>query len=403
MMQSPFFLDDQPLRLSRFPVKQVNRSLQAWDATDEYLLSYCQEQNLLSGNKTILIFNDSFGALACNLTAHQVFSVSDSYLAQQGSEYNIAENELNADNVHLLSSLDPLPTHVDVILYRIPKSNALLSYQLSLIANTYHTTPANPSNTGADSSKDNVQESHSPTFIAGAKAKDIHTSTLKLFEKYLGTTTTSLAKKKSRLVFAELEKNHTKLAQQDCQWTYPHRDLVMQIHNLAGVFSRESLDIGARFLLDHLPNVKAQQQVIDLGCGNGVLGLSILAEQPAAHITFKDESFMAVASAEKNVAENLPTQLSHCRFNADDCLTTESDNSADVIVCNPPFHQQHATTDHIAWQMFNDAKRVLKPGCELRIIGNRQLGYHVKLQRVFSNCKTIASNKKFVILSSTKR
>ncbi|REL37282.1 methyltransferase [Thalassotalea euphylliae] len=382
-MHSPFFFEDKPLRLSRFPVKQVNRSLQAWDATDEYLLSHCQEQNLLAGNKTVLVFNDSFGALACNLTDQQVFSVSDSYLAQQGSQYNLEENELNTNNVQLLSSLDKLPTNVDVILYRIPKSNAQLSYQLSLIANTYHAS--------------------TPTFIAGAKAKDIHSSTLKLFEKFLGTTTTSLAKKKSRLVFAQLEKTHNTLAHQDCQWSLAHNELVMNIHNMAGVFSRESLDIGARFLLEHLPEVKANQQVVDLGCGNGVLGLTLLAQQPAAHITFKDESFMAVASAEQNIAENLPELLSQCRFSADDCLTTEADNSADVIVCNPPFHQQHATTDHIAWQMFNDAKRVLKPGGELRIIGNRQLGYHIKLQRVFSNCKTIASNKKFVVLSSIKR
>ncbi|WP_448552965.1 methyltransferase [Thalassotalea montiporae] len=382
-MHSPFFFDDKPLRLSRFPVKQVNRSLQAWDATDEYLLSHCHEQNLLAGNKTVLVFNDSFGALACNLTDHQVFSVSDSYLAQQGSQYNLEENELNTNNVQLLSSLDELPTNVDVILYRIPKSNALLSYQLSLIANTYHAS--------------------TPTFIAGAKAKDIHSSTLKLFEKFLGTTTTSLAKKKSRLAFAQLEKTHNTLAHHDCQWSLAHNDLVMNIHNMAGVFSRESLDIGARFLLEHLPEVKANQQVVDLGCGNGVLGLTLLANQPAAHIIFKDESFMAVASAEQNIAENLPEQLSQCLFNADDCLTTEASNSADVIVCNPPFHQQHAITDHIAWQMFNDAKRVLKPGGELRIIGNRQLAYHIKLQRVFSNCKTIASNKKFVVLSSIKR
>ena len=52
--------------------------------------------------------------------------------------------------------------------------------------------------------------------------------------------------------------------------------------------------------------------------------------------------------------------------------------------------------------MFNDAKRVLKKGGELRIVGNRQLGYHVKLKRVFGNCKIIANNKKFVVLSSIK-
>ncbi|REL28793.1 methyltransferase domain-containing protein [Thalassotalea euphylliae] len=399
-MQSPFIFDEQPLRLSRFPLKQVNRSLQAWDATDEYLLSHCQ-QDLLTSPKRVLVFNDSFGALAANLSHHQVFSVSDSYLAHQGCRHNLDENELNTENVHLLTSLDELPPKVDVILYRIPKSNALLSYQLSLIANTYS---ANADQTG---------DSEKVTFIAGARAKDIHTSTLKLFEKYLGTTSTSLAKKKSRLVFSQLEHTHKTLAHQDCVWplifeqsapsAHNVSDHNFSIHNLAGVFSRDSLDIGARFLLEHLPALKPGQRAIDLGCGNGVLGLSLLAKQPSATLVFKDESFMAVASAEQNIRENLPTAHKQCHFSADDCLTLEASNSADIIVCNPPFHQQHATTDHIAWQMFNDAKRVLKPGGELRIIGNRQLGYHVKLQRVFSNCKTIASNKKFVVLSSIKR
>jgi 16S rRNA G1207 methylase RsmC len=72
------------------------------------------------------------------------------------------------------------------------------------------------------------------------------------------------------------------------------------------------------------------------------------------------------------------------------------------VLCNPPFHQQTATTDHIAWQMFNDAFRVLKKGGELRIIGNRQLGYHVKLKRIFGNYNEIATNNKFVTLSAKR-
>jgi 16S rRNA G1207 methylase RsmC len=77
-------------------------------------------------------------------------------------------------------------------------------------------------------------------------------------------------------------------------------------------------------------------------------------------------------------------------------------NSIDLILCNPPFHQQNATTDHIAWQMFRDSHRVLKKGGELRIIGNRQLGYHIKLKRLFGNEKLITSNEKFVTLSAIK-
>lgn len=86
-----------------------------------------------------------------------------------------------------------------------------------------------------------------------------------------------------------------------------------------------------------------------------------------------------------------------------DCLANVDEQSADIILCNPPFHQQNATTDHIAWQMFKDSYRALKKGGELRIVGNRQLGYHIKLKRIFGNEKLIASNEKFVILSAIKK
>ena len=112
---------------------------------------------------------------------------------------------------------------------------------------------------------------------------------------------------------------------------------------------------------------------------------------------------MAVASAQSNVANNLPEHLGQCSFNVNDCLTNIDSDSTDLILCNPPFHQQQATTDHIAWQMFKDSYRVLKKGGELRIIGNRQLGYHIKLKRIFSDCQTLVSNQKFVIISAIKK
>ena len=154
--------------------------------------------------------------------------------------------------------------------------------------------------------------------------------------------------------------------------------------------------------MENLPDVKSGMRVIDLGCGNGVIGLTVLAQQPEAFVTFVDESYMAVDSAKANISNNLPSQIEQCEFSINDCLADVEPNSVDLVLCNPPFHQQNATTDHIAWQMFRDSHRVLKKGGELRIIGNRQLGYHIKLKRLFGNEKLIASNDKFVTLSAIK-
>ena len=74
-----------------------------------------------------------------------------------------------------------------------------------------------------------------------------------------------------------------------------------------------------------------------------------------------------------------------------------------MIVCNPPFHQQQAVTSHIASQMFNEAKRVLKKGGHLRVVANRHLPYAALLQRLFGNCHQVAADPKFIILDVIKR
>lgn len=133
--------------------------------------------------------------------------------------------------------------------------------------------------------------------------------------------------------------------------------------------------------------------------------LSIKAGQqnPQAALTCIDESFMAVESARRNLHYHFGNRA-NMQFIANNCLDGLAPASADLILCNPPFHQQNAITDHIAWQMFCDAKHVLEKRGELLVIGNRHLGYDGKLTRIFgkSNVKTVAMNKKFVILQATK-
>ncbi|EPJ35110.1 putative Ribosomal RNA large subunit methyltransferase G [Streptomyces afghaniensis 772] len=53
--------------------------------------------------------------------------------------------------------------------------------------------------------------------------------------------------------------------------------------------------------------------------------------------------------------------------------------------------------------MFSGARRALRPGGELWVIGNRHLGYHVKLRKLFGNSRLVASDPKFVVLKAVKR
>ncbi len=376
MMTTQAQLVDSTYTLERFPLDQKNRSLQAWDSGDEYLIDYVHEHH--SHANSVLILNDSFGALACAFNQLTVYSVNDSYIAHQATLYNLNANELKADSLTRLNSLESLPNHVDLVILKVPRNLGYLQHQLAAISAAL---PA-----GID-------------VIAAGKTKEIHNSTIKAFSQFIGETTTSLAVKKSRLVISKTS-GLDKHAAFPVSW--PLEGSEFEIQNHANVFSRDSLDIGARFFFNYLPQTSKARSIIDLGCGNGVVGLMALKRCPKAQLTFVDESYMAVESARLNVETNLPEQLAHCEFVQNDCLTDFAANSVDLVLCNPPFHQAQAVTDHIAWQMFKQAKQTLKPGGELRIIGNRHLDYHEKLKRMFGNCKLLGSNKKFVVLSAIK-
>jgi 16S rRNA (guanine1207-N2)-methyltransferase len=357
-----------------------NDRLQAWDAADEFLLNHLDELQLLSRHGKLLILNDAFGALALALAEYPVYSWNDSFLAQQALRDNLVANGYPAQQVKTNAGIDMPSVAVDCVLIKIPKTLALLEHQLYALRPILH---------------------HDTRIIAAGMARNIHSSTLELFESIIGPTTTTRAFKKSRLVLAERDHSLT-----DGDSPYPDSyelevDRCYRILNHASLFSRDRLDQGSRLLIEHMPVDARFRRIVDLGCGNGVIGLVAAAVNPGASLEFCDESFMAIASAQANFKAAFGSARD-AEFRVGDCLQGIDDLSQDLVLINPPFHQQHSVGDAIAWRMLKDARRALVAGGELRLVGNRHLGYHAKLKKLFGNCEAIASTKKFVILQALK-
>ncbi|MFI1046532.1 methyltransferase [Streptomyces griseoruber] len=368
--------------LARFPEDPRDR-LRAWDASDAYLLRYLAEQAVpLSG--TVVVLGDRWGALVTALAAHQPVQITDSWLGQEATRVNLARAGVGPGAVRLLTTQDPVPDRIDLLLVRVPKSLALLEDQLLRLAPAVHP---------------------GTVVIGTGMVKEIHTSTLRLFERILGPTRTSLAEQKARLIFCAPDASLPRPAN---PWPYLY-DLPGDVGSLsgrpvvnhAGVFCADRLDIGTRFFLKHLPETDGPRRVVDLGCGNGIVGTAVALANPETEVLFTDESFQAVASAEATFKANgVP---GHAEFRVGDGLTGVPDGSVDVVLNNPPFHSHQATTDATARRMFTGARRVLRPGGELWVVGNRHLGYHMTLKRLFGNCRLVAGDPKFVVLRAVRR
>ena len=376
--------------LNRFPIRKKEK-LRAWDAADEYILQHLIENKLLKKDISLFIVNDNFGGLSIPLHEYNPVVSTDSFLSMQGIAENRMLNEIEKTSLTIIDSLqapeEVLEKPADIILIKVPKSLAMLEDQLHRVRSVCTT---------------------ATKIIATGMTKNIHMSTMALFEKIIGKTKTSLAQKKARLIFCEFDEDlmvsenpHPDKYQLD----FKLDDTTMEIINHAGVFSREKLDIGTRLLLENLPvsdeTTEAYKTIVDLGCGNGVVGLLAAIKNPAANLIFTDQSYMAVESAISNFVAVFE-ETRDAEFLQTDCLQGVETENVSLILCNPPFHQDNAINDDVAWQMFTESKLALHKKGELWVIGNRHLGYHAKLKHLFGQCDVVASNKKFTLLKAIK-
>lgn len=365
-------------KIKRLPMRPLEL-LRGWDAADEYLLDYIADVVQPPDDAGILILNDTFGALAVALSSFHPCAISDSYLSHQATQLNLAGNGLPGRSVRLMSSLEIVDAVFDLVLIKVPKTLALLEDELIRL-------------------HPNLKPS-TQVILAGM-IKSLPPSVWKLLERLVGKTTTSLARKKARLIFASPDAGLV-VPPSPYPVSYRLEGTDYLISNHANVFSRDRLDIGTRFFLQHIPARQDIHDIVDLGCGNGLLGLIAAERNPGAIIHFVDESFMAVASAKENFHQVFG-QERDATFQVGDGLTDFNPDSMDLVLCNPPFHQHNTVGSQIAVGLFKQTQRVLRKGGELLVIGNRHLDYHIPLNRLFGSHSIISSNSKFVIFRVIK-
>ena len=360
------------VRLLRYPARR-DEPLQAWCSADLLLLEALHE--LAADGAGILAVNDEHGALAVASGARAVWT--DSALAAQALARNLTANERAP--VAVTWSVDPPPPTSTVVVLRIPKQLPYLEYQLAILARRLQ--PGS-------------------TVIAAGMDKHLSPRVAELLEQYIGPTLRHRGQRKARLFSASRDQRSA--APGATLSRYYCDPLAAELQALPNCFSRDRLDGGSRLLLAQLRGIEPVSTLLDLACGNGVLGLAAFGMGLAQELVFADESAMAVASARLNASALFPSDSGAFSYWHGDGLADYAGPPLPLILLNPPFHLNHAVDDYAGRRLLEHCARHLRPGGHLYVVANQHLDYGPTLRRHFTRVEKLARDRRFVVWRSQR-
>ena len=162
----------------------------------------------------------------------------------------------------------------------------------------------------------------------------------------------------------------------------------------AGVFSKKMIDYGSRVLLSVL-DFEAGEQVLDVGCGYGPLGLT-LAKAQGVTATMVDINQRALDLAQKNAERN---QISAEIFQSN--VYEKVNGIFDHIISNPPIR----AGKQVVHEVISGSYEHLTEGGDLTLVIQKKQGApsaKSKMETVFGNCEIVKKDKGYYILRSEK-
>ncbi|MFA6619882.1 MAG: methyltransferase [Bacilli bacterium] len=165
-----------------------------------------------------------------------------------------------------------------------------------------------------------------------------------------------------------------------------------------GVFSKDSLDDGTRFLLETILQADLGDRLLDVGCGIGPIGLILAKADPKRHVDLSDVNLRALVCAQENA--KLLGVASQIEIITSDVYTSIS-HLYDTIVSNPPIRAGKKVT----YRIYDEALSHLVDGGKLIIVIRRQQGadsVYAHLLSLFNKVEILGRHKGYVVIAATK-
>jgi 16S rRNA (guanine1207-N2)-methyltransferase len=170
-----------------------------------------------------------------------------------------------------------------------------------------------------------------------------------------------------------------------------------QLYTDIGVFSKDTLDLGTKTLIETVEISDNDKHLIDMGSGYGPIGIYFAKIYPNLKVSMFDINERAIELANKNIELN---NLKNIKATISD-LFQNNKTKADVILTNPPIRAGKKTV----FNLYEEAHSNLKEDGRLYVVINRKHGApssFKKLEEIFSFVETITKNKGYWIILAKK-
>lgn len=176
---------------------------------------------------------------------------------------------------------------------------------------------------------------------------------------------------------------------------YRIEEIELELITDAGVFSKKRVDFGSDLLINSIPQISGK--VLDIGCGYGVIGISLSHLNPSSEVTMIDINERAVELANRNIQLNNIKNAKAIQSNGFENVN----GTFDVIVSNPPIR----TGKKVIYPIFEQSIEFLNNNGSIYLVIQKKQGAKSafdKLESIYGNCEVINKDAGYWILKSTK-
>lgn len=181
---------------------------------------------------------------------------------------------------------------------------------------------------------------------------------------------------------------------------FSYRFLTTEIKIISdrGIFAKNRVDTGTDILLREIPSPKGNSRILDVGCGYGVIGLSLAKAYPASHVDMIDINERAVRLTQDAIKLN---KIPNAKAFVSD-LFENVKGSYDIIITNPPIR----AGKKVVYAIIDLAYRALNGnGMFYAVILKKQgaPSFIVKLNSVFGEAVVLKKKKGYYVLAAKKK